>query len=212
MLELLWNNSAVCPQKTFLNGPAGWISKYYQNDRWPEQATFMLDCPALEQIFTIWLIKDKITEFRRKVFAFIPFPAAFNSLDQEAFWQILESNSLREIQWRLFKALHHGKESCVKVNGRHILFFQITIGVRQECAVAPELFSVIIDHVLTKKTSSFSFRLEFRDRIISDANFSEDLAILADIMDQLLKVLRITGEDAAKVGLHTNWKKKNLSP
>ena len=87
---------------------------------------------------------------------------------------------LPEKYCRLLKALHHGTESCVQVNGRRSQFFQITTGVRQGCAVAPELFNVIIDYVMTNTTSRLSFGLKFGDHTITDVDFADDLAILAD--------------------------------
>jgi hypothetical protein len=96
------------------------------------------------------------------------------------------------------------------VNGRRSPFFQITTGVRQGCAVAPELFNVIIDYVMTRTTSRLSFGLKFGDRVITDADFADDLAILADSMEQLLEALRILREEAAKVGLQINWTKTKI--
>ena len=101
-------------------------------------------------------------------------------------------------------------ESCVQVNGWCSPFFQIPIGVHQGCAVAPELFNVIIDYVMTKTASLLSFGLIFRDHTITDVDFADDLVILVDSMEQVLEVLRILREEAAKVGLHTNWNKTKI--
>ena len=80
-------------------------------------------------------------------------------------------------------------------------------GIRQGFAVAPGLSNVIIDHGITMMTSRLNVRLKFGDRVISDADFADDLTILADSMDQLLKALRIFPEEAPTVGLHINWNK-----
>ena len=171
----------------------------------------MSDRSTIEQIFTIRQIVEKTTEFRQKAFiAFVDFRAAFDSVDRKALWRILELAGLPEKYCRLLKALHHGTESCVQVNGRRSPFFQITTGVRQGCAVAPELFNVIIDYVMTKTISRISFGLKFGDHTIRDVDFADDLAILADSMEQLLEALRILREEAAKVGLHINWNKTKI--
>ena len=85
---------------------------------------------------------------------------------------------------------------------------------RQGCAKDVQwpqmLFNVIIDYVMTKITSRLSFGLKFGDHIITDVDFADDLAILADSMEQLLEALRIVREDAAKVGLHINWNKTKI--
>ena len=88
--------------------------------------------------------------------------------------------------------------------------FKSPQGVCQGCAVAPELFNIIIDYVMTKTTSRLSFGLKFGDHTITDVDFTDDLAILADSMEQLLEALRILREEVAKVGLHINWNKTKI--
>ena len=61
-----------------------------------------------------------------------------------------------------------------------------------------------------KTTSHLSFGLKFGDHTISYVDFANDLAILADSMEQLLEVLQILQEEAAKVGLHINWNKTKI--
>ncbi|XP_065582293.1 uncharacterized protein LOC136041515 [Artemia franciscana] len=73
--------------------------------------------------------------------------------------------------------------------------------------MAPELFNVIVDYIMTKTTFCLSFGLKFGDRAITDADFADDLAILVDSMEQLLVALQLLREYAAKVGLHLNWNK-----
>ena len=176
-----------------------------------EQAGFMSDRSTIEQIFTIRQIVENTTEFRQKAFiAFVDFHAAFDSVDRKALSRILELTGLPEKYCRLLKALHHGTDSCVQVNGRRSPFVQITTWVRQGCAVTPELFNVIIDYVMTKTTSRLSFGLKFGDHTITDVDFADDLAILADSMEQLLEALQILREEAAKAGLHINWNKTKI--
>ena len=73
--------------------------------------------------------------------------------------------------------------------------------------MAPELFNVIVDYIMTKITFCLSFGLKFGDCAITGADFADDLAILVDSMEQLLVALQLLREYAAKVGLHLNWNK-----
>ena len=148
---------------------------------------------------------EKATEFRPKAFfAYVDFRAVFNSMNREALSKILASTGLLEKYYWLFKALHYGTENYAQVDNQRHPFFRITTGVRQGCAVAPELFNVMLDHVVTKTTSGLNFGLQLGDRVISDTDFTDDLAILADSMEQLLKVLEISREEAKNVGLQIN--------
>ena len=61
-----------------------------------------------------------------------------------------------------------------------------------------------------KTTPRLSFGLKFGDHAITDVDSADDLATLADSMEQLLETLRILREEAAKVGLHINWNKTKI--
>ncbi|XP_065570252.1 uncharacterized protein LOC136033430 [Artemia franciscana] len=143
----------------------------------------MSDRSTIEEIFTIRQIVEKTTEFRKKaLIAFVDFRAAFDSVDQKALLRILDLTGLPEKYCRFLKKLNHGTESCVQVKLQRSPFFQITTGVRQGCAVAPEIFNVILDYVMTKNISRLSLGLKFGDHTITDVDFADDLAILADSM------------------------------
>ena len=79
---------------------------------------------------------------------------------------------------------------------------------RQGCAKDvqwPRAFQYLVDYIMPKTTPRLSLGLNFGDRAITDVDFADDLAILADSTEKLLEALRILREEAAKVGLHINW-------
>jgi len=84
--------------------------------------------------------------------------------------------------------------------------------MRQGCVVAPEHFNTIIDHIITKAPSHLSFGLKLGDRVISNADFADGIAILMDSMDQLLEALQILRGEAASAGLQINWDKTKIRP
>ena len=69
------------------------------------------------------------------------------------------------------------------------------------------MFNVII---MAKTTSRLGFGLEFGDRFPSDAEFADDLALMAESMDQLVEALHILQKEAAKLGLQVNWEKTKI--
>ena len=83
--------------------------------------------------------------------------------------------------------------------------FKSTVG-----ACCRRALYIIIEHVMTKATSRLSFALKFGDRVTSDADFTDNLANLADSMNQLLEALRILREETAKVELQINWNKTKI--
>ena len=95
LIQLPGNNPTVSPWQTVFNGPAERFRNIIRKMRQPEQAGFMSDRSTIEQIFTIRQIVKKTTEFRQKAFiAFVDFHAAFDSVDRETLWRILEFTGL----------------------------------------------------------------------------------------------------------------------
>jgi len=176
-----------------------------------QQARFMPGRSTVEQIFTMRQLIEKTREFRRNAYvAFVDFKAAFDSVDRNSVWLILRSTGLPDKYCKLFEKLYEETESCVQVNGKRSTTFNIKTGVRQGCAAAPELFNCVIDYVMTRTTNRLPFGLQFGDRILTDADFADDLALVADSIDQLTDALEVLKEEAAKVGLKINWLKTKI--
>jgi len=53
------------------------------------------------------------------------------------------------IENRLIKDLHTGTKSCVRVGGRLTGSFLTSSGVRRGCVLAPALFSIAIDWIMS---------------------------------------------------------------
>ena len=176
-----------------------------------QQAGFMPGRSTVEQIFTMRQLIEKTKEFRRKAYvAFVDFKAAFDSVDRNSLWLILRSTGLPDKYCKLFEKLYEETVGCVQVNGKRSTTFGIKTGVRQGCAAAPELFNCVIDHVMTRTTNRLPFGLQFGDRVLTDADFADDLGLVADSIDQLTDALEVLQEEAAKVGLKINWLKTKI--
>ena len=131
---------------------------------------------------------EKTREFQQKAYvAFVDFKAAFDSVDQQSLWLILETTGLPAKYCNLFERLHEGTESCVQVNGRRSSSFKINTGVRQGCAAAPELFNCVIDYIMTRTINRLQFGLHYGDRVLSDADYADDLALVSDSPSKLTR-------------------------
>ena len=54
------------------------------------------------------------------------------------------------------------------------------------------------------------FGLQFGDRVLSDADFADDIALVASTVDKMTKALQVLSEEASKVGLKINWQKTKV--
>ena len=199
------------PGKLFAMSLLDRCSTFLRRKRRVQQAGFMPGRSTTEQMFTMRQLIEKTREFHQKAYiAFVDFKAAFDSVDRRSLWLILRTTGLPKKYCSLFEKLYEDTESCVQVNGRRSPTFPVKTGVRQGCAAAPELFNCVIDHVMTSTTNRLQFGLQFGDRVLSDADFADDIALVASTVDKMTKALQVLSEEASKVGLKINWQKTKV--
>ena len=88
-----------------------------------------------EQIQAIRNVTEKARVFHRKSFiAFVEFKAAFESVDREFLWPILQQTGLPEKCYRLFMVLYTDTKSSVQVSGCRSPQFKIDNCVWKGCA------------------------------------------------------------------------------
>ncbi|XP_065559602.1 uncharacterized protein LOC136026828 [Artemia franciscana] len=139
---------------------------------------------TVEKIFTMRQLIEKTREFHQKAYvAFVGFKATFDSVDRPSFWLILKTTELPAKYCNLFEWLHEGTESCVQVNGRRSSSFEINTGVIHGCAAAPELCNCVIDYIMTRTINHLQFGLCYGDRVLSDADYADDLTLVSDSVE-----------------------------
>ena len=184
---------------------------FLRSQRRIQQAGVMQGRSTLEQIFIMRQLIEKTRKFQQKAYvAFVDFKAAFNSVDWQSLWLILKTTRLPAKYCNLFELLHEGTESCVQVNGRRSLSFEINTGVLQECATAPELFNCVIDYIMTRTINLLQFGLHCGDRVLSHADYADDLALVSDSPSKLTEALQILPDEVLKIGLSINSQKTKV--
>ena len=84
--------------------------------------------------------------------AYIDIKAAFDSVDRAALWKAVRSSGAPPFLIQLTEHLHTGTTSRVRVGGQLSEPFETTSGVRQGCVLAPALFCIAIDWILSSCT------------------------------------------------------------
>eukprot|EP00955_Chlamydomonas_euryale_P025471 268775-Chlamydomonas_euryale.AAC.1 len=103
--------------------------------------------------------------------------------------------------------------------------FAVKAGVRQGCVIAPVLFNVFVEHILQESLSQLSPDKHFGVQIISKSGSAlptdlisrivafvcaDDLALLADLPDDLVVLLGVVDVVALKYGLFINAVKTEI--
>ena len=75
-------------------------------------------------------------------FYFIDYPKAFNYVDHNKLWKILEEMGIPDHLTCFLRNLYAGQEATVRTGHGTTDWFQIGKGVRQRCILSPCLFNL----------------------------------------------------------------------
>ena len=103
-----------------------------------------------DQIANICWITEKAREFQKHIyFCFIDYAKAFDCVDHNKLWKILEQMGIPGHQTCLLRNLYSGQEATVRTGHGTTDWFQIGKGVRQGCISSPCLFNLYAEYILS---------------------------------------------------------------
>ena len=63
---------------------------------------------------------------------------------------------------------------------------------------------------MTQNINHLQFGLHYGDRVISNADYADDLALVSNSPSKLTEALQIFSDEALKIGLSINWQKTKV--
>ena len=134
MEEKRWNskgNNLFCPIRGYV------------------QASFRKGRGSRDQIANIhWIIK-RARAFQKNIyFCFILHAKAFDYVDHNKLWKILQEMGIPDHLTCLLRNLYAGQEATVRTGHRTTDWFQIGKGVRQGCMLSPCLFNLHAEYIM----------------------------------------------------------------
>ncbi|XP_019615797.1 PREDICTED: uncharacterized protein LOC109463421 [Branchiostoma belcheri] len=174
------------PGKVFANVVLGRLRPLLLRKQRKEQSGFTPGRSTVDRILTLRLLAQKRREFRKYLFAaYVDLKQAFDSVDRQALWKILRILGVPGKLLNLLSLLYSDTVSCVRVNGLLSDNFDIISGVRQGCVLAPSIFNTAIDYVMAGVVGQCGCGASYGDVTITDLDYADDVAILAEAMDIL---------------------------
>ena len=111
----------------------------YMNHELPDvQAGFRKGQGPRDQIANIHRIIEKASKLQKNIyFCFIDFAKAFDCVDHNKLWKILQEMGIPDHLTCLLRNLDAGQEATIRTGHRTTSWFQIEKGVRQGCLLSP---------------------------------------------------------------------------
>ncbi len=108
---------------------------------------------------------------------------------------------------RLIKAYHSLAKMKVRASGSDPMPLEISSGVRQRCALSPNLFNYIIDWILGQALQDYP-GVQVRANVhVSDLAFADDSVILSSSYSEMQSLLEAVYRHATALGMHINTSK-----
>ena len=122
----------------------------YMNGELPHvQAGFIKDRGTSDKIANIRWIIEKARELQKNIyFCFIDHTKAFDCVDHNKLWKILQEMGIPDHLPCLLRNLYVGQEATVRTGHGTTDWFQIGKGIHQGCILSLCLFNVHADYII----------------------------------------------------------------
>ena len=181
----------------------------------PNQNGFRRGRSTLPQILAIRRILQECRIGNKSAaLIFVDFSKAFDSINREALFHILSLYGIPAPLIKAIKLLYDRSTSRVRTSDGLTDLFRTLMGVLQGDTLAPFLFIIVLDYVLRNSMSSdqgLTIIPRKSRRVpavkVTDLDFADDLALIADTINQAEKLLHDLEHAASSVGLSINSSK-----
>ena len=144
------------------------------------QAGFRKGRSTRDQISKFCWIIEKAREFQKNVyFCFTDCAKAFDCVDHNKLWKILQEIWIPEHPTCLLRNLHAGKEAKVRTGVGTMDWFQIAEGVHQGCILSPRLFNLYAEDIKRNaRLDEAQAGIKIARRNINSLRYTDDTTLM----------------------------------
>ena len=167
------------------------------------QAGFRKCRGTRDQIANICWIIEKAKEFQKNIyFCFIDYDKAFDCVDRNKLWKILQEMGIPDHLICLLRNLYAGQEATVRTGHRTTDWFQIGKGVHQGCILSPCLFNFYVKYIMRNAgLEETQAGIKIAGRNINNLRYADDSTLMAEGEEELKSLLMKVKVESEKVGL-----------
>ena len=149
-------------------------------------------------------------EFQKNIyFCFINYTKAFDYVDHNKLWKILQEMRIPDHLTCLMKNLYAGQEATVTTGHGVMDWFKIKKGVCQGCIASPCLFNLYAEYIVWNAgLDEAQAGIKIAGGNISTLRYADDTTLMAEGEEELRSPLMKVKEESKKAGLKLNIQKK----
>ena len=159
-----------------------------------------------DHIANIRWIMEKAREFQKNIyFCFIDHSKAFDCVDHNKLWKVLQEMGIPDHLTCLLKNLYAGQEATPRTGHGTTDWFQIRKGVRQGCILSPCLVNLYAEYIMRNtRLDETQARVKISRRNINNLRYADDTTLMAESEEELKSLLMKVKEESEFVGLKLN--------
>ena len=182
------------------------LQQYVKRELPDVQAGFRKGRGTRDQIANIHWITEKAREFQKNIyFFFIDYAKAFDCVDHNKLWKILQEMEIPDHLTCLLRNLYAGQEATVRTGHGTPDWFQIGKGVRQGSMLSPCLFNFYAEYIMRNAgLEEAQAGIKMAGRNINNLRYADDTTLMAESEEELKSLLMKVKEESETVGLKLN--------
>ena len=176
----------------------------YVNHELPDvQAGFRKGRGTRDQIANIRWIIEKASEFQKSIyFCFIDCVKAFDCVDHNKLWKILQEMGIPDHLTCLLRNLYAGQEATVRTGHGTTDGFQIGKGVRQGYILSLCLFNLYAEYIMRNAgLEEAQAGIKIAGRNNNYLRYTGNTTLMVESKEELKNLLMKVKEESEKVGL-----------
>ena len=130
---------------------------------------------------------EKAREFQKNIyFCFIDYTKAFDCVDHNKLWKILQEMGIPDHLTCLLRNLYAGQEETPRTGHRIMDWFQIGKGLYQGCILSPCLFNLHAEYIMRNAGLDEAHAgIKIGKRNINNLRYADDTTLMAESEEEL---------------------------
>ena len=188
-----------------------YVIKYVNCELPDVQAGFRKGRGTRDQIANIcWIIRKAIKFQKNIYFCFIDYAKAFDLVDHNKLWKILQEMEILDHVTCLLRNLYADQQATVRTGHRTTDWFQIGKGIHQGCMLSPCLFNLYAEYIMRNaRLEEAQAGIKIAGRNTNNFRYVHDTTHMAE-REELKSLLMKVKEESGKAGLKLNIHKTKI--